>query len=222
MPTAAQQQARKRALQESGLCRDCASPASAGRVRCAACLTKNRNGGHNADGLYSVWRSMILRCHHPAHGAYESYGAKGVSVCHEWRKSFEVFRTWASANGYRDGLTIDRRRASDNYSPDTCRFATYTQQAVNRRSYRPTRNTRLNPFRGVDRTDARKFRAQIRIGGKKKSLGVFGTALTAALAYDDAAFDEYGEFALLNFPERKRKQESGSQGLARKQVAGAT
>lgn len=45
-----------------------------------------------------------------------------------------------------------------------------------------------------------KFRAQIRVAGKKICLGRFASALDAAVAYDDAATKYFGEFARTNFP----------------------
>jgi hypothetical protein len=40
---------------------------------------------------YRTWDCMIGRCTRPSHGAYHKYGARGVSVCENWRKSFAAF-----------------------------------------------------------------------------------------------------------------------------------
>lgn len=57
-------------------------------------------------------------------------------------------------------------------------------------------------YRGV-RTHTLNSTARISIGGKEIYLGKFPTPLEAALAYDTAAKEHFGEFACLNFPEGK-------------------
>jgi hypothetical protein len=54
-------------------------------------------------------------------------------------------------------------------------------------------------FKGVSyHSDARKWRAQITSYGEHEHLGLFNTPEEAALAYNNAAIDHYGEFAFLN------------------------
>jgi hypothetical protein len=74
---------------------------------------------------------MIDRCENPNADAYPRYGGRGITVCQEWRSSFEVFRDWAHSNGYADHLTIDRIENADGYRPGNCRWATYAQQNRN-------------------------------------------------------------------------------------------
>lgn len=74
---------------------------------------------------------MRRRCRNPKDAAYPRYGGRGITVCVEWADDFPCFERWASANGYRDDLTLDRRNNDRGYAPDNCRWATYAQQNSN-------------------------------------------------------------------------------------------
>src|SRR5690606_5453279 len=81
--------------------------------------------------LYKVWAGMLQRCTNPNASNYGKYGGKGITVCNIWQKSYVTFKKWALANGYEEGLTLDRVKNNKGYSPKNCRWATSALQARN-------------------------------------------------------------------------------------------
>lgn len=88
--------------------------------------------GESKTRLYRIWKGMIDRCK-IGHSNAKNYGNRGIGVCEEWDKSFEVFRDWSMNNGYSKNLSIDRIDVSGNYEPNNCRWATRKQQGRNTR-----------------------------------------------------------------------------------------
>lgn len=81
---------------------------------------------------YRSWRSMKQRCSVQTNKSYKNYGARGIRVCDRWMNSFEAF---LEDMGERPpGNTLDRYPDNDgDYEPGNCRWATWEQQASNRR-----------------------------------------------------------------------------------------
>jgi len=40
---------------------------------------------------YSAWLAMKARCETPSHKSYPDYGGRGITVCEQWRNSYEEF-----------------------------------------------------------------------------------------------------------------------------------
>lgn len=77
---------------------------------------------------------MRERCYDPKSKRFPDYGGRGISVCEEWRHDFASFRDWALANGFREGLSIDRIDVNGNYCPENCRWITMAEQQKNKRN----------------------------------------------------------------------------------------
>jgi hypothetical protein len=99
---------------------------------------------------------------------------------------------------HRNGNTLDNRRAN-------LRLATKRQNTCNMRVNKEGCSSR---FRGVSWNKcAKKWQARISFEMKRIYLGLYGTEVEAAKAYDEAAKIYNGEFARLNFPETRTDTE---------------
>lgn len=92
--------------------------------------------GLSGTRIYRIWVEMNHRCYLASDTSYQKYGAKGITVCDEWKNDFQTFYDWAIANGYSDELTIDQIDNDLGYSPNNCRWATYSQQNKNRKKFK--------------------------------------------------------------------------------------
>lgn len=107
-----------------------------GNTKSCGCLISERmktakyfkTHGMSKTKIYFVWSKIKKRCYDPNDNKYKNYGGRGISMCNEWKNDFICFYDWAINNGYKEGLSIDRKDNNGNYEPLNCRFVTnYTQ-----------------------------------------------------------------------------------------------
>lgn len=93
---------------------------------------------------------------------------------------------------HRNHNTLDNTRAN-------LRLATRSQNSMNTYPMRQSKYGR-GVWKQANPSLKNPFRASIRFHGKRIDLGGFPTAQEAAMAYDRAAIQYQGEFAILNYP----------------------
>lgn len=87
--------------------------------------------------LRDILSSMIDRCEIKNNSAYRYYGARGITVCEEWKKYPIKFIEWATKNGWykskgeerKKRISIDRIDSNKGYCPENCHWITISENS---------------------------------------------------------------------------------------------
>lgn len=156
---------------------------SGGHKKSCGCATSHLKTKHilkhglSKTKLFNVWWQMKERCYNHKNISYKNYGGRGIIVCNDWNNDFKVFYDWCLENGYKEGLSIDRKNNDGNYDPLNCRFTDNVTQNCNRRNFNKT------GYRGVEKR-GNMYIASLSIKNKKFYIGSFSSAEECAKQRD--------------------------------------
>lgn len=82
---------------------------------------------------YRMWIGMKNRCFNPNADQYHNYGGRGITVCEEWKESFEAFLNYVGPCPSTKH-SLDRIDVNGDYEPGNVRYATTKEQCNNKRN----------------------------------------------------------------------------------------
>lgn len=177
--------------------RVCGTNLRRGHTRSCGCLKletvrrPRKAGGHATKNsiTYKAWRAMRHRCLVPTSINYKDYGGRGIQICERWSD----FTSFLADMGERPSRkhTIERRDGNGHYEPDNCHWATYTEQANNKRT------NRIVEWQGRSQTVAQ-WAKELGL-----SSGTIQSRLNKGMAADDAFAS--GSYRLVEINGQRRK-----------------
>lgn len=117
-------------------------------------------------------------------GDYRAYTTVDTKILYIHRFILFVTETTMMVD-HKNGNPLDNRRSN-------LRIATNQQNCMNQKVRKGSK------YKGVSKLPSGRYRARVTVDGYHQNIGVFNTPELAALAYNEAAIKQYGQFARLN------------------------
>ena len=73
--------------------------------------------------LVKIWYGVRSRTSNQNNKDYPNYGGRGIVLVEEWQ-DYDTFCDWSLANGYEEGLQLDRIDDDGDYCPTNCQWLT--------------------------------------------------------------------------------------------------
>lgn len=155
-------------------------------TKSCGCFKKDRIGKYenlSKTRIYSIFNDIRKRTLNKKHSTYKFYGAKGITICKEWRNDFIVFYKWAMDNGYDDTLTIERKNVYGNYEPNNCEWIPMSEQHKNKRDIYSNNKT---GYKGIQyRKDRNQYAVAFTNSKTRYFLGYFKNIENAIMSHND-------------------------------------
>lgn len=110
---------------------------SGASTQCKSCATSAQLTTHGLSrtNTYRIYQGMLARCYNESRPEFKNYGGRGIQVCEHWRDSFERFLDDMGERPSKRHL-LERIDNDADYDKDNCCWATWDEQARNKRSNR--------------------------------------------------------------------------------------
>ena len=160
---------------------------SCGCLQIEAVIRNFTTHGMTGTSAYSSWQKLRYRCDSPKDPRWDRYGGRGISYPKHWN-TFESF--WEEmSEGWYEGADIDRIDFDLSYSKENCRWV---DRDVGNHNKSKSLGTSI--YKGVYWDKRReKWVARLSRNGIIYLQQRFNDELSAALAYDDASDQYYGD-----------------------------